>query len=104
MKEAAGLAETFLSANVHVVFSHNSVTFTLTAVRISELTLKLLSTLFVAEFFLCRAGRIGVRSLAEERDFFPLYFQTSRSAVWGPQSLLLSGYLGFFRVGKSTGA
>jgi hypothetical protein len=51
MMEAAGLAETFLSATVHGIFSHDMVTFTLTTVRISELTLKLLNTLFVADFF-----------------------------------------------------
>jgi len=67
--EATDLAETFLSANLNDFFSHNKVTFTLTAVRILELTLKLLSTLFFAEFILRRAGRIGVRSPTEE--FFP---------------------------------
>jgi hypothetical protein len=72
MMEAAGLAETFLSANLRGVFSHNMVTFTLTTVRISELTLKLLSSLFVADFFLSRTGRIEVRSPAEE-IYFPLF-------------------------------
>lgn len=51
MMEAVGLAEMFIFANLHGVISHNRVTSALTAVRISELTLKLLSTLFVAEFF-----------------------------------------------------
>jgi len=35
----------------HGVISHSRVTFTLITMIISELTLKLLSTLFVAEFF-----------------------------------------------------
>jgi hypothetical protein len=48
--EAAGLGETFKSANPHGVISHNTATFTITAVRISDLTLKPQITLFVAEF------------------------------------------------------
>jgi hypothetical protein len=50
MMEAGVSAETFISTNVHGTISHNRVTFTLTAVRLSELTLKLLSTIR-SEFF-----------------------------------------------------
>jgi hypothetical protein len=57
--EAAGLAETFLSPNQHGFVSHNVVTFTLTAVRISVLTLKLPSTLFVADFLCAELDKSG---------------------------------------------
>jgi hypothetical protein len=95
MMEATGSAETFLSANLHGVISHNKVTFTLTSVRISELTLKLLSTLFVAELFCAGLDESGFEA-RQRREVFSLHFETSRSAVWGPQSLLLSGYWGSF--------
>jgi hypothetical protein len=70
MMEAAGLAETFLSVNLHGVFSHNRVTFTLTAVRISELTLKLLSTLSFAEFFCAGLDESGFETRQKREIFF----------------------------------
>jgi len=95
MMEATGLAETFLSAKLHGVISHNSVTFTLTSVRISELTLKLLSTLFFVEFFVPGWTNRGSKPGRGERFFF-LSFWKSRSADWGPRGLLLNGYCGSF--------
>jgi hypothetical protein len=73
MWEAAGLTETFLSANLHDVISHNRVTFTLTSVRISELTLKLLSTLFVADFFCAGLDESGFEA-RQKREIFPPSF------------------------------
>jgi hypothetical protein len=93
MLEAAVLAGTFISANLHGVTSHSRVKFTLTAVRISELTLKLPSTLFVVEVL----DESGFEARQRREIFFlPLHFKTSRSAVWGQQSLLLSGHRGSF--------
>jgi len=70
MMEAGGLAGTFLSAKLHGVISHNRVAFTPTAVRISELTLKLLSTLFVAEFFFCAGLDESVFEAQHRKEIF----------------------------------
>jgi hypothetical protein len=91
MMEAAGLGETFISANPHGVISHDTVTFTITAVRISELTLKPLITQFFAEFLCAGMDEPGFEA-RQRKDIFFLHFETSKSAVWGPHSLLLSGY------------
>jgi hypothetical protein len=69
--EAVGLAETFISANLHGVITLIRFTLAVIAVRVSELTLKLLRTLFVAEFFVS-SGRIGVRSPVEMSFSFSL--------------------------------
>jgi len=91
MMEKASLAETFIFANLHGVISHNRVTFTLTTVRISEHTLKLIRNLFDAEFFCAGLDETGFQARQRREKFF-LHFETSRSAVGG----LLSGYRGSF--------
>jgi hypothetical protein len=72
MMEAAGYAETFTSANLHGSISHNRVTFTLTAMRISELTLKPLNTLLVAEFSSAELEEPGYEAQQRRGNFSPL--------------------------------
>jgi hypothetical protein len=75
MMEATGLAEKFLSANLHGVISHNRFTFTLTSVKISELTLKLLSTQFFVEFFCAGLDESGFEA-RQRREIFSLHFES----------------------------
>ena len=69
MIEVPGLPGNLHPANLHGVISHKTVTYTTTAVRISELTLKPLITLFSVEFLCAGLDDPGVE--ARPMSFFP---------------------------------
>jgi hypothetical protein len=92
----------FKFANPHGVISHSTVTFTITEVGISDLTLKLLVTLFVNEL-LCAGMDIPGFEVRQRKDIFPPFLNVQIGCM-GPIQPPVEWVPGFFRTGKATGA